>query len=85
MQGWPHSKELFDKIIVTAAAREKPPRALIDQLKIGGLLTIPTGESGNQTLKLIKKETADTLAVKDLMPVRFVPLLPDVDLSLIHI
>lgn len=79
MQGWPHSKEPFDKIIVTAAAREKPPRALINQLKIGGLMVIPTGQSGNQTLKLIKKETADTLAVKDLMPVRFVPLLPDVD------
>jgi len=79
MKGWPHSKEPFDKIIVTAAARAKPPQALIDQLKIGGLMTIPTGESGNQTLKLIRKESEDTLAVKDLMPVRFVPLLPDVE------
>lgn len=79
MKGWPHTKEPFDKIIVTAAAREKPPQALLDQLKVGGLMVIPTGESGNQTLKRIKKETAETLAVKDLMPVRFVPLLPDVD------
>lgn len=68
----------FDKIIVTAAAREKPPQALLDQLKIGGAMVIPVGPSGDQTLKLYKKESADVYAVRDLMPVRFVPLLPDV-------
>ena len=37
--GWPPQAP-FDRIIVTAAAREAPP-ALIDQLKIGGRMIIP--------------------------------------------
>ncbi|MCC7305773.1 MAG: protein-L-isoaspartate(D-aspartate) O-methyltransferase [Alphaproteobacteria bacterium] len=78
MQGWPQQAP-FDKIIVTAAARGKPPQALQDQLKVGGILVIPVGEeSGSQVLRRYKKESEDTFAVKDLMDVRFVPLLPDV-------
>lgn len=77
MKGWPEQSP-FDKIIVTAAAREKPPQALVDQLDIGGILVIPVGEIGAQVLRLYKKESRDTLAIRDLMPVRFVPLLPDV-------
>ncbi|MGQ0527601.1 MAG: protein-L-isoaspartate(D-aspartate) O-methyltransferase [Alphaproteobacteria bacterium] len=76
MLGWP-AQAPFDKIIVTAAAREKPPQALIDQLKVGGLLVIPVGESGAQVLRRYKKESDDAYSVKDLMKVRFVPLLPD--------
>lgn len=68
----------FDKIIVTAAAREKPPQALFDQLKIGGKMIIPVGESGNQMLKLYKRESEEAYSVKDILPVRFVPLLPDI-------
>lgn len=82
MKGWPRMNGIdqapFDKIIVTAAAREKPPQALLDQLKVGGILVIPVGESGSQVLKRYKKETEETLVVKNMMPVRFVPLLPDV-------
>lgn len=81
MKGWPkingHEQPPFDKIIVTAAARTKPPEALMEQLKIGGLMVIPVGEPGNQSLKLYKKESDEAWAVKDLLPVRFVPLLPD--------
>lgn len=83
MRGWPEAgraeKPQFDKIIVTAAAREKPPQALLDQLKAGGRMMIPIGGSGEQVLKLYRKESNDTFAVKDVMPVRFVPLLPDVE------
>ena len=68
----------FDKIIVTAAAREKPPQALLDQLKVGGLMIIPVGPSGDQILKLYKKESDEAYAVKNVMAVRFVPLLPDI-------
>ncbi len=68
----------FDKIIVTAAARSKPPQALFDQLKIGGKMIVPVGESGNQMLKLYKRESEEAYSVKDILPVRFVPLLPDV-------
>ena len=81
MQGWPTMRGAeaaqFDKIIVTAAARDKPPQALLDQLKVGGILIIPVGESGAQVLRRYKKESDDTYAMRDLMDVRFVPLLPD--------
>ncbi len=82
MKGWPKIHGIdqapFDKIIVTAAAREKPPAALLAQLKIGGIMIIPVGVSGEQWLKRYKKESDDAYSVRDLMPVRFVPLLPDV-------
>ena len=68
----------FDKIIVTAAARKKPPQDLLDQIRVGGRMIIPVGEPGNQMLKLYKKESEEAYAVKDVMPVRFVPLLPDI-------
>lgn len=68
----------FDKIIVTAAAREKPPQALLDQLKVGGMMIIPVGGSGEQVLKLYKKESDEAYSTRDLMPVRFVPLLPEI-------
>lgn len=82
MKGWPRMNGIdqapFDKIIVTAAAREKPPQALLDQLKPGGVMIIPVGPSGDQSLKLYKKESDEAYSVRDLMPVRFVPLLPDI-------
>ncbi len=82
MKGWPRMNGIdqapFDKIIVTAAAREKPPQALLDQLKIGGVMVIPVGGSGEQVLKLYKKESDEAYSTRDLMAVRFVPLLPDV-------
>lgn len=82
MKGWPRMHGIdqapFDKIIVTAAAREKPPQALLDQLRVGGSMIIPLGVNGSQVLKLIKKETEETLASREIAPVRFVPLLPDI-------
>src|SRR5690606_35774489 len=54
MKGWPkiHGMDQapFDRIIVTAAAREKPPIALIDQLIVGGIMIIPVGGPGEQVL-----------------------------------
>lgn len=82
MKGWPTIQGMaqapFDRIIVTAAAREKPPEALIDQLVVGGIMIVPVGEAGSQMLKRYKKEAEDTYSVQDVMPVRFVPLLPDI-------
>jgi protein-L-isoaspartate(D-aspartate) O-methyltransferase len=77
MKGWPQFMA-FDRIIVTAAARKKPPQELLDQLKIGGMMVIPVGDTGDQVLRLYKKESDDTYAIRDLAPVRFVPLLPDI-------
>ena len=82
MKGWPRIHGIdqapFDKIIVTAAAREKPPQALLDQLKPAGVMIIPVGPSGDQMLRRYKKESEEAYSVSDLMPVRFVPLLPDI-------
>lgn len=81
MKGWPKMHGIdqapFDKIIVTAAARDKPPEALLGQLKDGGMMIIPVGGSGEQVLKLYRKESSEAYSVKDVMPVRFVPLLPN--------
>lgn len=77
MKGWP-AQAPFDAVICTAAAREKPPQALLDQLKVGGILVIPVALQDRQVLRRYKKEAEDTFAVLDLMPVRFVPLLPDI-------
>jgi len=82
MKGWPAingiSQAPFDRIIVTAAAKEKPPAALIEQLNVGGIMIAPVGIAGEQVLKRYKKEADDTYSVQGIMPVRFVPLLPDV-------
>ncbi|MGI8724002.1 MAG: protein-L-isoaspartate(D-aspartate) O-methyltransferase [Methyloceanibacter sp.] len=70
--GWPPQAP-FDRIIVTAAAAD-PPRALLDQLKVGGRMIIPLGESrDSQSLVQIDK-TEEGLVETALLPVRFVPL-----------
>lgn len=71
--GW---KEVspFDAIIVTAANAQVPP-SLIDQLKPGGRLMLPVGDTFSvQHLVLIKKESSGRLITKNILPVRFVPL-----------
>ncbi len=79
MLGWP-AQAPFDKIICTAAARDRPPPTFLTQLRPGGILVVPVAEEGGtrQMLRLYKKEGDDTYAVRDLMPVRFVPLLPSI-------
>jgi protein-L-isoaspartate(D-aspartate) O-methyltransferase len=75
MLGWPDHRQ-FDRIIVTAAARELP-QALIGQLRDGGRMILPLGkQDARQRLVLIDK-APDGLARQDLLPVRFVPLVPE--------
>ncbi len=70
--GWPPNAP-YDRIIVTAAAPEAP-KALLDQLKEGGRMVIPLGET-RETQQLVQIEkTVDGLEQKELLPVRFVPL-----------
>jgi protein-L-isoaspartate(D-aspartate) O-methyltransferase len=72
-RGWPEQAP-FDSIIVTAAARAVPP-ALIEQLKTGGKLVIPVGESaGAQTLYLMEKQKDGKATRREILAVRFVPL-----------
>jgi protein-L-isoaspartate(D-aspartate) O-methyltransferase len=68
--GWPDHAP-FDRIMVTAAPPEVPP-ALVQQLKVGGLMAIPVGEVF-QELRILRK-TAKGLDTLRTLPVRFVPM-----------
>lgn len=64
----------YDAIITTAAS-EVIPQALLDQLSSdGGRLVIPLGGRDRQTLTLVTRN-ADSYEQEDLDPVIFVPLL----------
>lgn len=69
-EGWPEEAP-FDRIMVTAAPDEVPP-ALVDQLKMGGVIAIPIGV-GEQTLRIMRKAEAG-LETLQTLPVRFVPM-----------
>ena len=62
----------FDAIIVTAAP-DQVPQVLIDQLIVGGKLVIPIG-SKHQELKVIKKMDNGDIGEKNVISVRFVPM-----------
>jgi protein-L-isoaspartate(D-aspartate) O-methyltransferase len=68
--GWPEHAP-YDRIIVTAAP-EEVPSALVEQLKIGGLMAIPVG-SVMQELQILRRTPAGTETLRTL-PVRFVPM-----------
>jgi protein-L-isoaspartate(D-aspartate) O-methyltransferase len=63
----------FDRILLTAAA-EDPPANLLEQLRIGGIMVLPVGQS-DAVQNLIKVEKTDPgLNYTELGDVRFVPL-----------
>jgi len=64
----------FDRIIVTAAA-EDPPGPLLAQLKEGGIMVVPVGQSDAVQSLIRVEKTEAGLDYKELRPVRFVPLL----------
>jgi protein-L-isoaspartate(D-aspartate) O-methyltransferase len=69
-QGWPE-KAPFDAVIVTAAA-PRVPEPLEQQLKDGGRLVIPVGESDQELMVITRRGTRyDEVRV---LPVRFVPM-----------
>ena len=68
--GWPEHAP-FDRIIVTAAPDEVPP-ALVEQLKMDGVIAVPVG-IGEQVLKILKRTPTGLVTLKTL-PVRFVPM-----------
>jgi len=74
LEGW-YEKTLFDSIIISAAS-EKIPLKVLKSLKNNGNLIIPKKySSGNQKLILIKKTSKDSYDEKELLDVKFVPLL----------
>jgi protein-L-isoaspartate(D-aspartate) O-methyltransferase len=70
--GWAEAAP-FDAVIVTAAA-DGVPAPLMEQLKQGGRMIIPTNAESDQELRLINKlGGGDHVSI--LFPVRFVPLI----------
>mgnify|MGYP001234023266 CR=1 FL=1 len=76
--GWP-AHGPYDGIIVSAAP-VGVPKALIEQLAIGGRLIIPIGETGKQKLLLITR-SQDEYIEEYLDSVSFVPMLSGIDAS----
>lgn len=64
----------YDKIIITAAAPEIPG-ALLDQLKVGGVLVVPKDEDGMQRMLRITKTNTDEYRTESFNYFSFVPML----------
>ncbi|MET4805783.1 protein-L-isoaspartate(D-aspartate) O-methyltransferase [Limibacillus sp. MBR-115] len=78
-QGWPEAAP-FDAILVAAAA-ERMPSALGEQLAVGGTLVFPMGPANprrpfpsGQTLCAVDKQSDGSFRTRKLIPVAFVPL-----------
>jgi len=74
--GYPEKrdKEIYDRIMVTAAAPHIP-KYLLKQLKSDGLLLIPVGDRYVQNLLRITKKKENQLQTKNICECIFVPLL----------
>ena len=70
-KGWSEHAP-YDAIIVTAAP-DRVPQTLIDQIKIGGRLVLPVG-TYFQKLKVITKMGDSGVEEKNIISVRFVPM-----------
>jgi protein-L-isoaspartate(D-aspartate) O-methyltransferase len=64
----------FDKIIVTCGA-PFIPQALLDQLKIGGIMVIPIGEGEEQLMKRVVKVSETEYVTDEFGTFKFVPML----------
>jgi protein-L-isoaspartate(D-aspartate) O-methyltransferase len=64
----------FGGISVTAAAMDEPPAALFDQLAPGAALVCPVNRGGRELLMRFLDGAEEAV-----VPVRFVPLVPEED------
>ncbi len=64
----------YDRILITAAAPDIA-EALLDQLKPGGILVVPLGEGGVQSMMKITKHKNGEISSENFGSFRFVPLL----------
>lgn len=71
-RGYPQQAP-FDRILVTAAA-EDPPGPLLAEMRVGGIMVLPVGQSDTvqHLIKVTRTETG--YDYDELLPVRFVPL-----------
>ncbi len=73
-RGWPEQAP-FDRIIVTAAAHDIPP-VLLEQLKVGGIMVLPVGDTEQDLLRV--RRTDSGYDIHSFLAVRFVPLVEGV-------
>ena len=71
-RGWAEHAP-FDRILVTAAAKEAPA-ALVEQLAPGGKMVIPLGPKDVQQLSVVEKGADGAVSVREVMAVRFTQL-----------
>src|SRR5215475_1102935 len=64
----------FDKIMVSAAPEHIPQR-LLEQLKAGGKMVLPLGAGDDQKLVVVEKGEDDHVRTRELIAVRFSPLI----------
>ncbi|MBM3568450.1 MAG: protein-L-isoaspartate(D-aspartate) O-methyltransferase [Alphaproteobacteria bacterium] len=75
-KGWPEAAP-FDRIMVTAAAPEVP-KALVEELAVGGIMVVPVGITVfDQQIVRVRRGEKDVHS-ETLLPVRFVPLVEGV-------
>ncbi len=64
----------YDRIIVTAGAKDIPP-PLLNQLNDGGIMVIPVGDPYSQELRVVEKKKGGRLKSKTVERCVFVPLI----------
>ena len=64
----------FDRILLTAAA-EDPPSPLLAQLRVGGIMVLPVGQSDTVQSLIRVTRLEKGFDYEELRPVRFVPLI----------
>ncbi len=73
-KGW-EKHAPFDRIIVTATP-EQIPEKLVEQLKPGGRMVLPVGETFlGQDMLVVKKDKTGQVTTQETIPVRFVPMI----------
>ena len=70
--GWPDHGP-YDKILVAAACELIPP-SLLEQLKPGGRMVIPSGLEDTQQLLRVNKDHGGRIETQEIIPVLFAPL-----------
>ena len=71
-RGWPEHAP-FDKIVVAAGSELIPPM-LLQQLKPGGRMVLPTGTAQAQELMVVEKAAGGKVSTHNVLPVRFAML-----------
>ncbi|MEM8842040.1 MAG: protein-L-isoaspartate(D-aspartate) O-methyltransferase [Pseudomonadota bacterium] len=72
-RGWPEQAP-FDRILIAAAA-DDAPKPLLDQLRVGGIMVLPVGESDDVQQLIRIEKTEDGHQYSELGDVLFVPLI----------